>query len=68
MNILRYRLILKKYRDFLLPTLHMTTANNLTTFVDTLLVSAFLGVDRVPAVQLCFPTLILLNKTQGSDH
>ena len=65
MNNLRYRLILRKYREFLLPTLLMTTANNLTSFVDTLLISAFLGVERMPAVQLCFPVVAFVSMFHG---
>ena len=60
-NELNYRLITKKYRQFFLPTLAITTANNLAAFADTILVSVFLGVGRMPAIQLCFPAMALLN-------
>ncbi len=65
MNSLRYRLIQKKYREFLLPTLLITTANNLTSFVDMLLISAFLGANRMPAVQLCFPVVAFVSVFHG---
>ena len=61
MNKLDYYLITKKYREFFLPTLAITMANNLAAFADTILVSVFLGVGRMPAVQLCFPAVALLN-------
>lgn len=60
-NELNYRLITKKYREILLPTLAITMANNLAAFADTILVSIFLGVSRMPAVQLCFPVVALVN-------
>lgn len=57
----RYQLIAKKYREFFWPTIAMTMANNLALFVDSVLVSTFLGVGRMPAIQLCFPIVAFVN-------
>lgn len=59
-----YTLITRKYRELFLPTLAITMSNNLAAFIDTILVSLFLGVNRMPAVQLCFPALALMNGFQ----
>lgn len=40
-------------------------ANNMATFVDALLVSTFLGVRRLPAVQLCFPIVAFTSLFHG---
>ena len=57
----KYQLIAKKYREFFWPTIAMTMANNLALFVDSVLVSTFLGVGRMPAIQLCFPIVAFVN-------
>lgn len=57
----RYKLISKKYKDFFWPTLAMTMANNMALFVDSVLVSTFIGVEKMPAVQLCFPIVAFVN-------
>ena len=57
----KYRLIARTYREFLLPTLAMTMANNMALFVDSVLVSTFLGVARMPAIQLCYPVVSFVN-------
>lgn len=57
----RYKLITKKYKEFFWPTLAMTMANNMALFVDSVLVSTFIGVDKMPAVQLCFPIVAFVN-------
>ena len=57
----KYRLISEKYREFFWPTIAMTMANNLALFVDSVLVSTFLGVGRMPAIQLCFPIVAFVN-------
>ena len=64
MNELNYHLITKKYRELFLPTLAITMSNNLAAFADTILVSVFLGVNRMPAVQLCFPVMAFLSYFQ----
>lgn len=61
MNDKKYQLISKKYKEFFWPTLAMTMANNLALFVDSVLVSSFLGVEKMPAVQLCFPIVAFVN-------
>jgi len=61
MNSRRYQLIREKYWEFFFPTLAIAMANNIATFVDSLLVSNFLGVNRLPAVQLCFPIVAFMN-------
>ena len=48
----KYKLISAKFREFFLPTLAMSMANNISVFVDSVLVSTFLGVERLPAIQL----------------
>ena len=57
----KYKLISKKYKDFFWPTLAMTMANNMALFVDSVLVSTFIGVEKMPAVQLCFPIVAFVN-------
>ena len=61
MTAKKYRLISEKYREFFWPTIAMTMANNLALFVDSVLVSTFLGVGRMPAIQLCFPIVAFVN-------
>ncbi len=57
----KYKLISQKYREFFLPTLAMTVANNIALFVDSVLVSTFLGIEKMPAIQICFPVLAFVN-------
>ena len=57
----KYSLISAKYKEFFLPTLAMTMANNLALFVDSVLVSGFLGISKMPAIQLCFPVVAFVN-------
>ena len=57
----KYKLISEKFWEFFWPTIAMTMANNLALFVDSVLVSAFLGVERMPAIQLCFPIVAFVN-------
>ncbi|SDB59329.1 Na+-driven multidrug efflux pump [Ruminococcaceae bacterium FB2012] len=61
MTDLKYRLISHKFKEFFLPTLFMTLANNMALFVDSLLVSSFLGIEKMPATQLCFPIVTFVN-------
>ena len=56
-----YRLIGEKYREFFWPALAMAMANNMAVFVDSVLVSLFLGADRMPAIQLCYPMDAFVN-------
>ncbi len=59
MNDLKYRLISRKFREGLLLALFMILANNMTLFVDSILVSNLLGASGLPAIQLCFPVITL---------
>lgn len=65
MNKRRYQLITAKFREFYFPTLSISMANNMAAFVDALLVSTFLGVNRLPAVQLCFPIVAFTSLFHG---
>ncbi len=65
MNKRRYRLITDKFREFYFPTLSISMANNMAAFMDALLVSTFLGVRRLPAVQLCFPIVAFTSLFYG---
>ncbi len=58
---LKYNLITRKYRELFLPNITITMANNLAAFVDTIMISLFLGVSRMPTIQLCFPVLAFMN-------
>ena len=57
----KYRLVNKKYREFFWPALAMAVANNIAVFVDSVLVSHFLGADKMPAIQLCYPMDAFVN-------
>lgn len=61
MNDEKYKLITAKFKEFFWPTLAMSMANNIAVFVDSVLVSTFLGVDRMPAIQLCYPIDAFVN-------
>ena len=65
MNNRRYQLITDKFREFFFPTLSISMANNMAALVDAMLVSTFLGVNRLPAVQLCFPVVALTSLFYG---
>ena len=61
MDRAKYQLVSDKFREFFLPTLFMTMANNLAIFVDSVLTSKFLGVDKIPAIEFCYPYVSLIN-------
>ena len=65
MNNRRYQLITDKFREFFFPTLSISMANNMAALVDAMLVSTFLGVNRLPAVQLCFPVVAFTSLFYG---
>lgn len=65
---LNYRLIARTYREFLIPTLAMTMANNMALFVDSVLISTFLGVARMPVIQLCYPVDAFVNMIYWMVH
>ncbi|MCR5495205.1 MAG: hypothetical protein K6F15_06160 [Treponema sp.] len=58
---LKFNLITRKYKELFLPNITITMANNLAAFVDTIMISLFLGVSRMPTIQLCFPVLAFMN-------
>ncbi|MCR5406663.1 MAG: hypothetical protein K6E88_07740, partial [Lachnospiraceae bacterium] len=60
-----YRLITDKYREFFFPVFMIAMAKYLTSFVDSVLVSTFLGVERMPAVNLCFPVVCFISLFHG---
>ena len=64
-NGIDYHLITNKYREFFFPVLMIAMAKYLTTFVDSVLISTFLGVDRMPAVNLCFPVVCFISLFHG---
>ena len=61
MNDRKYQLINEKFREFFWPALAMSMANNMAIFVDSVLVSHFLGADKMPAIQLCYPMDAFVN-------
>ena len=65
MKEINYSLITKKYREFFFPVLFIAMSKYLTTFVDSALVSTFLGVERMPAVSLCFPVVCFISLFHG---
>ena len=65
MKEINYSLITKKYREFFFPVLLIAMSKYLTTFVDSALVSTFLGVERMPAVSLCFPVVCFISLFHG---
>ncbi len=48
-------LIKHKYREFFFPTIAMALSYSLTTIVDGIIVSIFLGADQMAAVNSCLP-------------
>lgn len=60
-----YDLIIKKYKEFFFPVLFIAMSKYLTTFVDSVLVGSFLGVDRMPAISLCFPVVCFISLFHG---
>ena len=65
MNDINYDLITKKYREFFFPVLCIAMSKYLTSFVDSALVSSFLGVDRMPSISLCFPVVCFISLFHG---
>ena len=51
-DALKYRLIGRKFQEFFLPTLSMALANNMALFVDSVLASRLLVIDRIASVPL----------------
>ena len=48
-------LIKRKYREFFFPTIVMALSYSLTTIVDGIIVSIFLGADQMASVNTCLP-------------
>lgn len=49
------------YKSFLFSLLVMTVANNIAFFVDSVFISHFLGIEKLPAVELCFPVMTFVS-------
>ncbi|MBQ9209110.1 MAG: polysaccharide biosynthesis C-terminal domain-containing protein [Oscillospiraceae bacterium] len=65
MKDIDYQLIKRKYREFFFPVLFISMSKYLTSFVDSVLVSAFLGVEKMSAVNLCFPAVCFISLFHG---
>ena len=61
LNNQKYQLLSAGYKSFLFSTLVMTVANNIAFFVDSVLISHFLGIEKLPAVELCFPVMTFVS-------
>ena len=48
-------LIKRKYREFFFPTIVMALSNSLTSIVDGIIVSIFLGAEQMAAINTCLP-------------
>ena len=56
-----YNLVRAKFREFFLPTLLMSMAMNLSTFMDTLIVGNTLGPINISAMALIAPIITFIN-------
>jgi putative MATE family efflux protein len=56
-----YKLVRAKFREFFLPTLLMSMAMNLSTFMDTLIVGNTLGPINISAMALVAPIITFIN-------
>ncbi len=65
MNNINYQLIKRKYKEFFFPVLFIAMSKYLTSFVDSVLVSSFLGVERMPAINFCFPAVCFISLFHG---
>ena len=61
MNNQKYQLLSAGYKSFLFSLLVMTVANNIAFFVDSVFISHFLGIEKLPAVELCFPVMTFVS-------
>ena len=64
-NNINYQLIKRKYREFFFPVLFIAMSKYLTSFVDSVLVSNFLGVEHMPAINFCFPVICFISLFHG---
>ena len=53
-------LLLKKYTEYLIPTMVTTAALSLNEFIDSMLVSKLLGTQAMAVVNLGMPIMLLL--------
>ena len=65
MNKISYHLITSQYREMFFPVLFIAMSKYLTSFIDSALVSSFLGVERMPAINLCFPVVCFISLFHG---
>ncbi len=56
-----YKLVSAKFKEFFLPTLLMSMAMNISTFMDTLIVGNFLGPVNISAMALIAPIITFIN-------
>lgn len=56
-----YDLLKSKFSEFFLPTLFTSVAGNICVFVDSLLISFFLGAGNISAVLLATPLITFVN-------
>ena len=56
-----YKLVSAKFREFFLPTLLMSMAMNISTFMDTLIVGNTLGPINISAMALIAPIITFIN-------
>ena len=61
LNNQKYQLLSAGYKSFLFSSLVMTVANNIAFFVDSVFISHFLGIEKLPAVELCFPVMTFVS-------
>ena len=66
MKDISYDIITRKYKEFFFPMLFIAMSKYLTTFVDSALVSSLLGVDRMPAINICFPVVCFVSLFHGT--
>ncbi|WP_409200807.1 MATE family efflux transporter [Methanobrevibacter sp. DSM 116169] len=57
----RYDLLNEKFKEFFLPTLFMSLAMNISTFVDGLIVSFTLGSINLSVIQVVLPIITFIN-------
>ena len=56
-----YQLLNSKFREFLLPTVFTSMAGNISIFIDSILVSMFIGTISLSVMQVIAPVTTLVN-------
>ncbi|RAP52486.1 MAG: hypothetical protein BZ137_08635, partial [Methanosphaera sp. rholeuAM130] len=56
-----YKLLNSKFREFLLPTVFTSMAGNISIFIDSILVSMFIGTISLSVMQIIAPVTTLVN-------